>query len=209
MAPLAAFDQIDREKRKRILQAALDVFSEEGFARASTNEIIKRAGISKGALFNYFENKEDLFQECFRLGFAQYIEHMKQIVDELKPDLFDRIEQCMHHEMKFFTEHPIAFKLYHDALRDSDSQAVMRPEEEKMMKEGQAMLFSNLDSSRLKFPLEDVMQLIDFTSKGIQQYLTDNFQSGEDVKQHTDKIKKRVGTMLEMLKYGVYKEEEL
>ncbi|HZZ89330.1 MAG TPA: TetR/AcrR family transcriptional regulator [Caulobacteraceae bacterium] len=45
-----------------ILEAALAVFAEQGFAAAKLEEIARRAGISKAALYLYFETKEDLFR---------------------------------------------------------------------------------------------------------------------------------------------------
>lgn len=45
-----------------IVEAALAVFGEKGFAAARLDEIARRAGVSKGALYLYFETKEDLFR---------------------------------------------------------------------------------------------------------------------------------------------------
>ena len=45
-----------------IIAAALGVFAEKGFAAARLDEIAARAGVSKGALYLYFETKEDLFR---------------------------------------------------------------------------------------------------------------------------------------------------
>ncbi|MBD3836114.1 TetR/AcrR family transcriptional regulator [Brevundimonas sp.] len=47
---------------KEIIAAALEVFSERGFARARLDDIAKAAGVSKGALYLYFETKQDLFK---------------------------------------------------------------------------------------------------------------------------------------------------
>lgn len=49
-----------------IVQAALEVFAEKGFAAAKLDEIAKRASISKGALYLYFETKEDIFRAVVR-----------------------------------------------------------------------------------------------------------------------------------------------
>ena len=49
-----------------IVQAALEVFAEKGFAAAKLDEIAARAGISKGALYLYFETKEDIFRAVVR-----------------------------------------------------------------------------------------------------------------------------------------------
>ena len=53
-----------------IVQAALQVFSEKGFAGAKLDEIAARAGVSKGALYLYFETKEDLFRAVVRQAVA-------------------------------------------------------------------------------------------------------------------------------------------
>ncbi|MEJ0064909.1 MAG: TetR/AcrR family transcriptional regulator [Caulobacteraceae bacterium] len=49
-----------------ILEAALGVFAETGFAAAKLTEIARRAGVSKAALYLYFETKEDLFRAVAR-----------------------------------------------------------------------------------------------------------------------------------------------
>src|SRR5512140_1840497 len=53
-----------------IVQAALQVFAEKGFAAARLEDIARRAGISKGALYLYFETKEDLFHAVVTEGVA-------------------------------------------------------------------------------------------------------------------------------------------
>lgn len=51
----------DPDKRRQILNGAWQVFVDQGFDAASMNNICKAAGVSKGTLYVYFENKEDLF----------------------------------------------------------------------------------------------------------------------------------------------------
>jgi AcrR family transcriptional regulator len=49
-----------------IIEAALTVFAQKGFAAARLDDIAARAGISKGALYLYFETKQDLFRAVVR-----------------------------------------------------------------------------------------------------------------------------------------------
>ena len=53
-----------------IVQAALAVFAEKGFAAARLDDIARQAGVSKGALYLYFETKEDLFRAVVREAVA-------------------------------------------------------------------------------------------------------------------------------------------
>jgi AcrR family transcriptional regulator len=53
------------DRRQLILEAALDVFAEQGFQGATTKEIAARAGVTHGLIYFYFASKEDLFQAVF------------------------------------------------------------------------------------------------------------------------------------------------
>ena len=52
---------------RRLVSAARDVFSEVGFAAASMEEIAERAGVTRGPLYHYFDDKEDLFRTVYEL----------------------------------------------------------------------------------------------------------------------------------------------
>ena len=55
------FSLISEEKREQILNAAIDEFAANGFNGTSINKVAKRAEISIGAMYSYFDSKEDLF----------------------------------------------------------------------------------------------------------------------------------------------------
>jgi len=59
--PLARFDKIEPGKRQRILQSAAQEFAAAGFEKASLGKIAEAAGVSKPALYYYFEDKADLY----------------------------------------------------------------------------------------------------------------------------------------------------
>ncbi len=65
MSPRTArqFREIREEKRALIMETALEHFAEKGFSETTINHIAKRAGISKGLMYNYFESKEALLTE--------------------------------------------------------------------------------------------------------------------------------------------------
>lgn len=59
--PLERFKKLDPDKRKRLLQAAAQEFASAGFKKASLVRIAEGAGVSKPALYYYFEDKADIF----------------------------------------------------------------------------------------------------------------------------------------------------
>jgi AcrR family transcriptional regulator len=58
-------DRQDRAKRRQIMDGARQVFLRQGFDAASMGEIARRAGVSKGTLYVYFDSKEALFEAIF------------------------------------------------------------------------------------------------------------------------------------------------
>ena len=64
--PEPRWRRLPEERPRQILAAALDVFGEHGLANARLEDIAKRAGLSKGTIYLYFPNKEELFREMVR-----------------------------------------------------------------------------------------------------------------------------------------------
>lgn len=67
MAPRseAAFEKIRGESRVKIMGAALELFSRNGYSQTSIEAIAKRAGVAKGLIYNYFSTKEELLHQAF------------------------------------------------------------------------------------------------------------------------------------------------
>lgn len=59
--PRPRFEKLDKDRKRAILDAAAAEFSVNGFRAASFNRIIENTGLSKGAMYYYFDDKEDLF----------------------------------------------------------------------------------------------------------------------------------------------------
>jgi len=72
-------------KRKRILRAAIEAFSEKGYAEATISEIAGRAGVANGTIYDYFENKEDLLLSISEEHFKADLEHLKQAFNGSNP----------------------------------------------------------------------------------------------------------------------------
>ncbi|WP_458097981.1 TetR/AcrR family transcriptional regulator [Roseomonas sp. WA12] len=74
--------RLKRQRRKdarpgEIIDAAMDVFAEKGFAAAKLDEVASRAGVAKGTLYRYFETKDDLFRAVARRAIASNLEAMQ------------------------------------------------------------------------------------------------------------------------------------
>ncbi len=74
--PLPRFDKLDEPRKRAILAAAAEELAERGFAGASYNHIIERAGISKGAMYYYFADKDDLYRTVLETAIAVWFGHV-------------------------------------------------------------------------------------------------------------------------------------
>jgi AcrR family transcriptional regulator len=73
------------DRPAEILSAALEVFAERGFQAARLEEVARRAGVSKGALYLYFETKADLFRAVVTDAISPNIERTKAVASAEVP----------------------------------------------------------------------------------------------------------------------------
>ena len=76
------FEEIRAEKALLIKQTALELFAENGYNTTSISQIAKKAGISKGLMYNYFKSKEDLLTSIIIGGMQSFLDLLK--VKDLK-----------------------------------------------------------------------------------------------------------------------------
>jgi len=69
----ARFDNLEPERQETILAAAAGEFAAHGYAGASLNRIIEAAGISKGSLYYYFDDKADLFASVMEVAMERFL----------------------------------------------------------------------------------------------------------------------------------------
>jgi AcrR family transcriptional regulator len=62
----------DTDTKQRLLAAALELFTEKGFAGASTREIVERSGVTKPTLYYHFSSKENLYRVLIEDDFARF-----------------------------------------------------------------------------------------------------------------------------------------
>jgi AcrR family transcriptional regulator len=74
-----------KSKKDKIIDAALELFANEGFSATSTNRIAKKAGVSEGLIFRHFNNKNGLLQAILKKGEKKIKTDFADIVLETNP----------------------------------------------------------------------------------------------------------------------------
>jgi TetR/AcrR family transcriptional regulator len=109
----STFRQLESRKQQRILAAALTEFANEGYAGASVNTIVKKVGISKGSLFNYFSDKHGLFSFVFEQALELVKAYLRRVRDDTaSEDLFTRLENSLLAGVAFIRSNPRVYKIY-------------------------------------------------------------------------------------------------
>jgi AcrR family transcriptional regulator len=99
-----------RSTRERILEAALDVFSEKGFHLATVDEIAERAGLGKGTVYRHFANKETLFNDLVQSRLEELERDAKTVLDG-QDDVLTMITKYLRIYFAFFDRNQRLYRL--------------------------------------------------------------------------------------------------
>ena len=99
-APSGAHAHAKRERRKdarpgELLDAALELFVEKGFAATRSEEVAARAGVSKGTLFLYFQSKEELFKAVVRENISGRFPEWDEAFRSFEGSTADMVRNCL------------------------------------------------------------------------------------------------------------------
>ncbi|MDR3640156.1 MAG: TetR/AcrR family transcriptional regulator [Humidesulfovibrio sp.] len=120
-SPRSTFENLDPQKRERVLDESLREFAEHGYHQASVNRIVGRLGIAKGSLFQYFGSKEGLFRHLFSLALAELKSPLKAIRDADAGEPFpERLRRVFLAGATFARSHPLIWRVYRRMMTQDD-----------------------------------------------------------------------------------------
>ena len=96
--------------RNALIEAARGLFSERGYAGVSTEEIVQAAGVTRGALYHHFRDKQDLFTE---------------VVERLEQELLERVATAAMDEPDPWKQQIVAVGAFLDGCLDPAVQRVI------------------------------------------------------------------------------------
>jgi len=155
------FDNLSEKKKQRVIRACIEEFGEHGYESSSMEGIIRRAGISKGGLYEYVSSKEELFLFIVDYTYTSLYNYLKGRVSAeiqtLPSDLLTRLRLVSELAIDFYIDNPefvyLIVRTSNLANEDiaSDVQDIFR---NHFME-----LFGDADVSRLRYPKEQVLEL--------------------------------------------------
>lgn len=163
------FFDLKKEKQDRMINAALHVFATQGYLHASTDQIVKEAGISKGLLFHYFETKLGVYTFVYEYS-ARYMMLELGAVSTVEHDLFELLKQIEQAHTRAMREYPYMQQFLNRAMTEDVGEALLAAESMRtQLEETYARIYRRADYD--SFPTgEDghkVLNMMNLTIRGL------------------------------------------
>ena len=161
-----------KEKQDRIINAALQVFAVNGYRHASTDEIVRIAGISKGLLFHYFGSKLGLYSFLYDYSTKFMRLELSRDTEGIQTDYFTLKRGVETARMRVYRKYPYMRRFLDGAERE-DCEEAMEAVEALRMEYGEWMraLMERADYRVLerKADLVRAVKAIDYTLEGVTE----------------------------------------
>lgn len=141
---------VDKEaKRLEIMQAAIQVFAQNGIVKAKMIDIARAAGVGKGTIYEYFRSKEDIFAAAFTFYFSQMddlIQDALRVSDDPREQLKNLIRVSME---AFFKESgdflQIMMDFWAEGIRNKDERLVQAINLKEIYRQYRQILISTIE----------------------------------------------------------------
>lgn len=157
----STFNNLSDGKKERIINACVEEFGEHGYDSSSLNGIIKRAGISKGGLYEYISSKEELFIFTVDYAYSSLFQYLKKRIaaeaDCLPDELIDRLKLVSELAIDFYISYPEFVYLIVRTSNLPDSKVAEGIQD--IFRNRFFELFKNTETSGLKYPKEQILEL--------------------------------------------------
>jgi TetR/AcrR family transcriptional regulator len=171
------FEKIPLEEQQRLLQVCIAEFSTNGYQQASTNTIVKQAGIPKGTLFYFFGSKKDLYLYVLDYAIRQFARRYTEMAGDMPTDLFERLLHRGRIKFQFAAEEPELFQLFYNAFINTpqEIQEELRSRAGGYAASSEDRLMEGLDLSRFRedVDVQEAVALIQLMLDGLlNKYLS-------------------------------------
>ncbi|WP_142827554.1 TetR/AcrR family transcriptional regulator [Planococcus soli] len=202
------FESLDPDKQKKILDSALMEFAEKGYGQASTNRIVKQAGIGKGMLFYYFKNKKDLYEYLIEYSLNFIIDSYLSLVDKNEADFIKRLKGACQIKMKAQMENEHVFNFMGTVMltKDLDLPPHLQKRYEQLQQQGYELLYEGIDKTlfRKDVDVDKAFNLIRWGVDGYQQDLLQRLQGKKMTELDFDPYWDEFYAYIEILKKSFY-----
>lgn len=192
------FFDLKKEKQDRMINAALKIFAIKGYEHASTDDIVKEAGISKGLLFHYFINKIGLYSFIYDYSVKYLMLELSTGVSKKETDYFDLVRQIRFCELQVMRNYPYMPQFVNASRWEDVSEALVATEDKRSVlphQYNQIMRRADLSKFKPEADVEKLNRMIELTVNGLmtEQFAGESFQPEQfeaEIDQYLTMLKK-------------------
>jgi AcrR family transcriptional regulator len=157
--------EIESSKKEKIINAAIVEFSQNGYEKASTNAIVKRAGVSKGLIYHYFKNKQTLYDYLIYYVFDLIMGEIDRNLNFEEPDIFKRLKEVAIIKMGISMKHPYIYDIVPKFYENKTYEEIKELAESFSPDLFQRVLQDNVDYSLFKddIDVENALKILTWT----------------------------------------------
>lgn len=176
------FFDLKKEKQDRMINASLKIFGMRGYQFASTDDIVKEAGISKGLLFHYFGSKLGLYSFVYDYSVRFMSLELKAAVDDKETNFFTLQKQIQSGKLQVLKNYPCMQLFLEKCSTENTKEALLAIEEKKNELTALYESFdARADFGRLPTDTDPVKlrNILHYTLKNLmeERFLTGSFQA--------------------------------
>ena len=164
------FFDLKREKQDRMINAGLKVFAKYGYRHATTDDIVKEAGISKGLLFHYFTNKVGMYVFLMDYSVRFLLLELSRAVKRDTTDFFELYKQIENGKWQVLKNYPYMQAFLDKAFEEECLEALEECEEQKcayQSKLGEYYAQAAGHEFKSQVTFEQMQELFKYIIKGI------------------------------------------
>ncbi len=168
----AKFFDLKQEKQDRMINAALKIFAQNGYKHASTDDIVKEAGISKGLLFHYFDSKIGVYSFLYDYS-ARYMQlELSSAVDPEETSYMALRRQMEAARMQSLKTYPYMELFLKTAAKETVEEAVSATKASKEAYEtalSEILGKADMETFRAAKNSDKFLKMLDYTTEGIMR----------------------------------------
>ncbi len=165
------FDHIDdsNEMVKKIIKTSFEVFALNDYNKASTNMIVQKAGVSRGILYHYFKDKEELFDYLNYYSLQKSFKEINEYIDWVNNDLIKRISELTKYRLDVIAQYPFMIE-----FGEKYRNLVFKYADVEALREWREKFYAhNIDYKMFKdeLDLDKVLHILKWTYRGLYKGL--------------------------------------
>jgi AcrR family transcriptional regulator len=215
--PKDTFYNLPDEKRKSIITVSMEEFARNSYKSASISSIVDKLGIAKGSMYQYFENKKDLYAYIVEVSANARMDFVMSNLESFTGDIYSLMKNLIKARTEFDVKHPLYKSVLENMLNEKFKDDELNRMQIRLNNLGESTIKDIIIKRQINKEIRsditpDVMGFyISYVLSSIDQYMiikhgsqfTKDFYSSINKAPQYEKLEQATDDIIELLKHGL------